>query len=236
MRQTGPFLNKATMAAMLTVTATGLAGCSSGTNNAASPSNTSTSTRGSAGSHTTAGGRTSGSSKSPQSTPSSPSSPAPATEFRPPGDIPDNQVFVPYSVPGSPVQIKVPEGWARSAHGPATTFSDHFNSITIQVQPTSKAPTLSSAQRQDVLALKKAGPPISAVNISGITRAHGHAVLITYHQDSQPDPVTNKVAVEAVQRYEFFQSGQEAILTLSGPVNADNVDPWRFVSDSLTWK
>jgi hypothetical protein len=223
------------MAAMLTLAATGLAGCSSGTNSATSPA-THRSTAASAGSHTTAGGRASGPSKSPQSTLGTPSAPAPATEFRPPGDIPDNQVFVPYSVPGSHVQIKVPEGWARSTQGAASTFSDHFNSITIQAQATSTAPTISSAQRQDVSALKKAGPPISAVNISRITRTHGHAVLITYHQDSQPDPVTNKVAVEAVQRYEFFQNGEEAILTLSGPVNADNVDPWRIVSDSLTWK
>jgi len=25
------------------------------------------------------------------------------------------------------------------------------------------------------------------------------------------------------------------VLTLSGPVGADNVDPWRIVTDSLAW-
>src|SRR5690242_17008399 len=41
---------------------------------------------------------------------SSPASPA-ATEFNPPGDIPDSTVYVPFTLSG--VQIKVPEGWAR---------------------------------------------------------------------------------------------------------------------------
>src|SRR5689334_2010130 len=51
----------------------------------------------------------------------SPSSNPPATEFNPPGDIPDNQVFVDYRVPGSGVHIKVPEGWARSSASGTTT-------------------------------------------------------------------------------------------------------------------
>jgi hypothetical protein len=28
----------------------------------------------------------------------------------------------------------------------------------------------------------------------------------------------------------------EVILTLSGPVGADNADPWRVVTDSLQWR
>jgi hypothetical protein len=29
--------------------------------------------------------------------------------------------------------------------------------------------------------------------------------------------------------------GREVVLTLSGPKGADNVDPWRIVTDSLRW-
>jgi hypothetical protein len=38
-----------------------------------------------------------------------------------------------------------------------------------------------------------------------------------------------------VERYEFWRAGREVVLTLAGPVDADNVDPWRTVSDSLRW-
>jgi len=31
-------------------------------------------------------------------------------------------------------------------------------------------------------------------------------------------------------------SGTEVVLTLAGPKGADNVDPWRTVTDSLAWK
>ena len=41
---------------------------------------------------------------------------------------------------------------------------------------------------------------------------------------------------EAVERYAFWHDGQEAVLTLSGPKGADNVDPWRIVTDSLRWQ
>jgi hypothetical protein len=47
--------------------------------------------------------------------------------------------------------------------------------------------------------------------------------------------VTGKRRTDAVERYLFFHHGREAILTLSGPKGADNVDPWRIITDSLRW-
>ncbi len=47
--------------------------------------------------------------------------------------------------------------------------------------------------------------------------------------------MTGKVAREAFERYTYFKAGTRVDLTLSGPTNADNVDPWRIVSDSLRW-
>ena len=49
------------------------------------------------------------------------------------GDIPDNQVYVPYAVPGGKVSLKVPEGWARRTSGTSTVFTDNLNSVTIRV-------------------------------------------------------------------------------------------------------
>src|SRR5690349_11683068 len=57
--------------------------------------------------------------------------PAPApTESNPPGDIPDNQVYVVYrptvgSFTG--FTVKVPEGWARTEQGGSTVFTDKLN-------------------------------------------------------------------------------------------------------------
>jgi hypothetical protein len=39
----------------------------------------------------------------------------------------------------------------------------------------------------------------------------------------------------AVERYAFWRSGREVVLTLSGAKGADNVDPWRMVTDSFRW-
>jgi len=50
-----------------------------------------------------------------------------------------------------------------------------------------------------------------------------------------PDPVTGKTVTDSVERYVFTHGGRTAVLTLSGPRGADNVDPWRIVTDSLRW-
>ncbi len=167
--------------------------------------------------------------------PTTPTSPAPATEFNPPGDIPDNQVFVDYRPPGSPVTIQVPEGWARSTHSGTVTFTDHYNSVGIAVRTPSTGPSVQSARRQDVPSIERVNNNVHAVQVSTVARSGQQAVLITYQADSQPDPVTNKVVVDAIERYEFFRHGHEVILTLTGPSGADNVDPWRTVSESLRW-
>jgi hypothetical protein len=48
--------------------------------------------------------------------------------------------------------------------------------------------------------------------------------------------VTGKAKTDAVERYLFVHKGKRVTLTLSGPKGADNVDPWRLVTDSLSWK
>src|ERR1700687_4381397 len=50
----------------------------------------------------------------------------------PPGDIPDNQVFVDYRSPLG-FSIKAPEGWARSESANGVTFSDKYNVVNVNV-------------------------------------------------------------------------------------------------------
>lgn len=220
-----------------------LAACGgSATSAAPTPNSTSTSSaNGSAGPHSKAPGspktssQPSGKPATSNAPPTEPST-APATEFSPPGDIPDNQVFVDYSPPGTSVHVSVPEGWARSTTAGVTTFTDKLNSVGIQVLPQPSAPTVASAKSTEVPKLAHSVSQYSPGTVTQVQRQGGQAVLVTYQQDSAPDPVTGKVVRDAVERYEFWHNGQEAVLTLSGPVGADNVDPWQIVSDSLTWR
>jgi hypothetical protein len=158
-----------------------------------------------------------------------------ATESNVAGDIPDNQAFVPYADPGKAFTVTVPEGWARTSSGAGALFTDKYNSVRIETKATATAPTVASAQATDLPAIQAAAKDFHSGKVSMASRKAGPAVLITYQADSAPNPVTGKVAVEAVERYEFWKSGHEVILTLAAPVGSDNVDPWRTVTDTFTW-
>jgi hypothetical protein len=162
--------------------------------------------------------------------------PAGVSEVNPAGDIPDNQVFVPFTSPDNALVVSVPEGWARSADSTATVFSDKFNSVRIEVAPRAAATDVASARATDVPQLQVSVPGFALHDVRSVQRKGGTAVLITYDADSAVNPVTGKGVRDAVERYAFWQGGRQAVLTLAGPTGADNVDPWRIVSDSLRWR
>lgn len=161
--------------------------------------------------------------------------PAP-TESNPPGDIPDNQAYVAYQPSGGGFTVKVPEGWARTDQGGTTVFTDKLNRVQISAAAAATAPTVASVNTTVVPQLQGQVPKFSGPTVSQVTRHAGPVVLLKYQGDSAADPVTGKVVRDAFERYAFYRQGHEVDLTLSGPVNADNVDPWRIVSDSFAWK
>lgn len=177
-----------------------------------------------------AGGPAAGSSAAP------PATTAPAAESNPPGDIADNQVFVDYTAPDGSFTVKYPEGWARTDTVAGTVaFSDGFNGMTL-------APHLGFYQSDEAFARSVEIPQIASTtpgfalgSVSTVQRPAGPVLLITYRADSPPSPVTGKSVTLAVQRYEFSKLGRGVVVTLSAPVGADNVDPWRVVTDSFTW-
>ena len=142
-----------------------------------------------------------------------------APEANAAGDIPDNQAYVRYSPPGAGYSVKVPEGWARTAAAGAVTFTDKLNSIRMEAGPRSAA--------------SKAPAGAQAVKVSTVRRTAGTATEVAYLARSKPDAVTGKTRTNAVERYTFARRGRAVVLTLSGPKGADNVDPWRIVTDSL---
>ncbi|MGW0633103.1 hypothetical protein [Streptomyces sp. NPDC002758] len=166
-----------------------------------------------------------------------PSSPAaPATESNPPGDIPDNQAYVAFAPPGGGFSVKVPEGWARTGKGTVTSFTDKLNRVELAPVTAASAPTTGSVTAQTVPRLRRTVPNFAPGKVSVVARHAGQAVLLTYQGDSAPDPVTGKVVRDSFERYALYRQGHEVDVTLSGPVNADNVDPWRIVTDSFTWQ
>jgi hypothetical protein len=76
----------------------------------------------------------------------------------------------------------------------------------------------------------------SGAKVSTVTRTAGRARRSSYLAAGQPDAVTGKRRTDAVERYEFTHGARRVVLTLSGPRGADNVDPWRIVTDSLRWR
>ncbi|CAN5582324.1 hypothetical protein BH20ACT18_BH20ACT18_05470 [soil metagenome] len=96
-------------------------------------------------------------------------------------------------------------------------------------------PSAGRAARDELPRLASAVKGFRAGKVTTVSRRAGTAIRITYLADAKPNPVTGKAGRDAVERYVFFRKGKEAILTLSGPKGADNVDPWRIVTDSLTW-
>ncbi|NMI01659.1 hypothetical protein [Pseudonocardia acidicola] len=176
-------------------------------------------------------GGSAGSAPAGQSANSNPNGP----EVNAAGDIPDNQVYVPYSDPGGLFTVSVPQGWSRSASGSGVVFTDKLNSVRIEAQPRPTAPDVASARAQEVPRLQGSVTGFKLGDVSTAQRSAGAAVLVTYQAVSASNAVTGRSAVEAVERYEFWKGGQEVILTLSGAQGADNVDPWKKITDSFRW-
>jgi hypothetical protein len=169
----------------------------------------------------------------PQTTPAGAVDPN-APEVVEPGDIPDNQVFIPFASADGIYTVKVPEGWARTEAGGVVTFTDKYNSIALQASSAATAPTVDTVNATG-LSDVASDPTFTLIDVAEVTRTAGTAVLATYEIGSAPNPVTRKKALLAVERYIFFHNGTVVTMNLSGAKGADNVDPWRIVSDSLTW-
>jgi len=159
-----------------------------------------------------------------------------APEKNPPGDIPDSQVFVPFVSKSGGFVVKVPEGWSRTEAASRASFTDKLNTIALTWAAASSAPTVDSVKAQDVKTLTATVPAFQLVSVKQVPLPSGKTVLLTYRQNSEPNPVTGKRYRLDVLRYTYFRSGKRVDLTLSSPVGADNVDPWRTVTTSFRWR
>ena len=143
---------------------------------------------------------------------------------------------MPYADPAGAFTVSVPEGWAQSPDGDAVSFTDKLNTVRVRVLDVAVGADdrLRHRRRPSGDRLLHTRATRRATSRRSRRKA-GDAVLATYQGDSAADPVTGKVVHDAFERYTFWHDGTTVVLTLSGPVGADNVDPWKIVSDSLAW-
>ncbi|MBN9305996.1 MAG: hypothetical protein BGO82_00805 [Devosia sp. 67-54] len=155
-----------------------------------------------------------------------------ASEKNPPGDIPDTQVFVDYQ--GAGVTMKVPEGWARADEANGAIFSDKYNRVELTTQTTASSPSVSSVTSHEAKDLVAGGRAVKIIAVKEVKLDGGRAVRVDYSANSEPNAVTSKqIRLEEVRFYLRGPSGKLAVLDMSAPNGADNVDQWNLMSNSL---
>ncbi|TCR85270.1 hypothetical protein [Rhizobium sp. BK376] len=155
-----------------------------------------------------------------------------APEHNPPGDIPDNQVFIAYVANG--FAMKVPEGWSRKDIPGGVSFSDKYNLIDVSIAPAAAAPTVEEVKAHEAKDIAAGGHAEKISNVAAVKLQSGPAVRIDYQSNSQPNAVTGKkIRLERV-RYLFFKAGRLVTLDMAAPLGADNVDQWLLMANSVS--
>lgn len=220
---------------LLTATLVLAAGCSAGKQAAGGSSPSAVSTSSADGSPTTTAPSTAGSTPTASSpaTPGGAAQTAVPAESNPPGDIPDNVAYVPYTNTEGKYAFTHPEGWAETTKGSAVTFTDKLNGLQAGPGTLTAPPTVDTATQQDVPALMGNQAAFELRGTTAVTEPGGSGVRIVYRRNSAPDPVTGRQYRDEVERYELVSHGREVIVELYGPVGSDNVDAYKKMITSL---
>ena len=150
------------------------------------------------------------------------------------GDIPDNQVFLVFHNNSAGYSIKYPEGWTQQGSAGDVTFKDKNNLVHIFISRAA-APTPASVTAQ-LNRLKNSTPSLTFTSPHTMQIGSSTAVKATYSTKSAPNPVTGKRVSLMVDRYELAHNGRVAVVDLGTPVGVDNVDAYRMMIQSFTWR
>jgi hypothetical protein len=150
-------------------------------------------------------------------------------------DIPDTQTFVTYSASPGGYSLNVPEGWARTTNAADVSYVFNLDGLQVAITKTTTAPTADSVRTNQAVTLQQTGRAVRDVKVSDVQLPSGHAVLIVYTSNSEPNSVTGKQVRQENNSYLYFKNGTLATLTLWAPLGADNVDQWARISHSFKW-
>ncbi len=154
-------------------------------------------------------------------------------EKSPPGDIPDNVAYVPYTNTAGKFSFTHPEGWAEITRGSSVTFTDKLNGVQANPALLTAPPTVDSAKQQDIPTLMHSQAAFELRGVTAVTEPGGSGVRIVYRRNSAPDPVTGRQYRDEVERYELVSHGREVIVELYATVGSDNVDAYKTMITSL---
>jgi hypothetical protein len=153
------------------------------------------------------------------------------------GDIPDNQTFLLLRNTHGGYSMKYPEGWTIQGSGSdKLTISDKNNVVRVVIahgrepSPASVAAALTGLKRSNS-ALTFTAPHRFSLPVSK------RAVKTVYTTESAANAVTGKRVKLIVDRYVLSgPEGRVATVDLGTPVGVDNVDAYRMMIDSFTWR
>jgi hypothetical protein len=150
------------------------------------------------------------------------------------GDIPDNQNFLTFANANGGYSIRYPEGWAQSGGGKDVRFRDKNNLVHIVVT-SGGAPSLTGV-KSELAKLKGSAPTLQAQAPQQVTIKGKRMVKVVYTTRSAANPVTGKRVTLLVDRYELAKNGTRATVELGTPRGVDNVDAYRMMIESFTWR
>lgn len=154
----------------------------------------------------------------------------------PAGDIPDSQAFVTYASASGHYSFLAPEGWARTVTDTDVRFVSKFNGVSTKITQDQQSFSLANVKANQVKNLKADGQEVKIVEVKEMSLPGGKAVLVKYNSKSKPNSVTNKQIQLENENFYFYKNGQLATLHLWAPQGADNVDQWKKMSESWSWK
>jgi hypothetical protein len=133
--------------------------------------------------------------------------------------------------------MKYPEGWTiQGADSDALTIRDKNNLVRVVIAR-GPAPAPSSVVSA-LTALKKSSPTLTFTTPRPfVLPASVHAVKAVYTTQSAPNPVTGKRVELIVDRYVLAgPRGRVATVDLGTPRGVDNVDAYRMMIQSFSWR
>lgn len=148
------------------------------------------------------------------------------------GDIPDTQVFLTFH--DAAYSINYPEGWTQRGSGADVTFSDRNNVMHLVLRP-GGAPSVAGASAE-LTRLRASVPTLSFRAPKAVRLTAGTAIKATYTTRSAPSPVTGKSVTLSVDRYELARGGKRMTVDLATVAGVDNVDAYRKMINSFTWR
>lgn len=131
--------------------------------------------------------------------------------------------------------MSIPQGWARSAANGVGVFTDTLDAVRLQAAPAAATATEATVKVSEIPPLLASDPTAKVDAITTVSRTSGPVIETTYTRDNALNAVTGKAGRDAAERHDFFHNGATPVVTLAGPVGADNVDPWRTITDSVSW-